>query len=88
MLEKTDCLKVMRIHKLNNGGKVVAFADLSVNDELLIKGLRVVKGQRGMFVTMPQEKGKDDKWYNIVECLSETSRKTITECVLEAYQES
>jgi stage V sporulation protein G len=86
-MEKTDGFKVMRIHKLNTGGKVAAFADVSVNDELLIRGLRIVNGKKGMFVTMPQEKGKDDRWYSIVECLSETSRKTITQLVLEAYRD-
>ena len=79
-------LKVIRIHRLQKGGKVVAFADLSVNDALVIKGLRIVKGSRGVFVTMPQEKGKNNRWYDTVHCLSKDVSSAVAQCVLSAYE--
>lgn len=88
MSVNSECFKVQRIHKLASGGKVLAFADVNFNDEILVKGLRVVQGAKGIFVTMPQEKGKDDRWYNTVECLSETTSKAVFNCVLQAYKEN
>ena len=80
-------LKVVRVHRLPQNGPLKAFVDMSVNDLLLIKGLRVVQGQKGMFVSLPQEQGKDKRWYNIVHCLTKELRTEISDKVMSAYHE-
>ena len=80
-------INVQRIHKLANGKSLKAFADINVNDALLIKGLRVMDGKKGIFVTMPREQStKDKKWYDTVRCLSKQVREEISGKVLEAYE--
>jgi len=32
--------------------------------DYIVKGLRVVEGSKGLFLSMPQEKAKDGKWYD------------------------
>jgi stage V sporulation protein G len=81
-------LKVDRIHKLSDNGPMRAFVDLSINDVLVIKGLRVIQGQKGLFVSMPQEQGKDKRWYDSIRCLSTEIRDRINEKVLTAYREA
>ena len=81
-------LKVDRIHKLSDNGPMKAFVDLSINDVLVIKGLRVVQGQKGLFVSMPQEQGKDKRWYDTIRCLNSEIRDRINEKVLTAYREA
>ena len=80
--------KVDRIHRLPDNGSMKAFVDLSINDVVVIKGLRVVQGQKGLFVSMPQEQGKDKRWYDSIRCLSPEIRDLINEKVLSAYRES
>ena len=53
---------------------------------LLIKGIRVVQGKNGLFVSMPVEQGKNEKWFERVRCLSQEIRELISEKVLAAYQ--
>lgn len=80
-------IEVKRIYKLPNGKSLKAFADINVNDALLIKGVRVMDGKRGIFVTMPREQStKDKKWYDSVRCLSKEVREEISGKVLEAYE--
>ena len=86
-MEDSINLKIKRIHKLPNNGAIKAFVDLCVNDAFLIKGLRIVDGPRGLFVTMPQDKGKNDRWYNTVDCLSPNIRSVVTDFVLAAYKQ-
>ena len=81
-------LKVDRVHKLSDNGPMKAFVDLSINDVLVIKGLRVVQGQKGLFVSMPQEQGKDKRWYDSIRCLNSEVRDRINEKVLTAYREA
>lgn len=79
-------INVQRIHKLANGKSLKAFADINVNDALLIKGVRVMDGKKGIFVTMPREQSaKDKKWYDSVRCLSQEVMAEISGKVLEAY---
>ena len=78
-------LEVSRIHKLDGSGATKAFCHLSVLDSFVIKGLRVVEGEKGLFVSMPREEGKDGKWYNTVIPLKREVKDEIEKLVLEAY---
>ena len=78
-------LQVSRLHKLDGTGSTKAFCDLSVFDSLIIKGLRVVEGEKGLFVSMPREASKDGKWYNTVMPLNREIKDEIERVVLEAY---
>ena len=77
-------LKIIKIHRLPEG-KTKAFVDLGVNDAILIKGIRVVDGKEGLFVAMPSEQGKDERWYERVRCLNKDIKGLIEQKVLEAY---
>jgi stage V sporulation protein G len=52
-----------------------------------VKGLRVVQGNKGLFLAMPQEKSKDGKWYNSFYPSTEEARQNLAKVVLEAYEE-
>ena len=79
-------LKVARLHRFETDGAMKAFADVVINDALVIKGLRVVEGKKGVFVSMPQQQGKDRKWYDTVLPLTPEVRDEITRVILEAYK--
>jgi stage V sporulation protein G len=78
-------VKVIKIHRLPQDGRVKAFVDLGINDALLIKGIRIVEGKKGLFVSMPTEQGKNERWYERVRCLNQDIRQLIAQKVLEAY---
>lgn len=80
-------IKIERIYKFDEGRKLKAFADIVVNDVFVIKGLKVIEGGNGLFVTMPQNQAKDEKWYDIVRVLDQEVRDIITGLVIEAYQQ-
>ena len=50
--------KVEKMFRLPDAGALKAFVDVSVNDALVIKGIRVVDGKKGLFVSMPKEQGR------------------------------
>ena len=78
-------IKIIKIHRLPEDSRVKAFVDLGINDALLIKGLRIVEGKKGLFVSMPTEQGKNERWYERVRCLTQDIRSLINQKVLEAY---
>ena len=79
--------KIVKLHRLPGDRRVKAYIDVSINDLLIIKGLRLVEGKKGLFVSMPQEQSKSNKrWYESVRCLNEHLQFVIKEKVLEAYK--
>jgi len=85
MLKEDLKLEVSRIHKLDGSSSTKAFCDLAILDNFVIKGVRVVEGEKGLFVSMPREAGKDGKWYNTVTLLNKEVKSEIEKLVLEAY---
>ena len=78
-------MEVSKIRKLDGTSATKAFCDLSVLDSFVIKGVRVVEGAKGLFVSMPSEAGKDGKWYKIVIPLNKEVMSEVERLVLEAY---
>ena len=79
-------LKVVRLHRLDSESKTKAFADITIGD-FLVKGLRIVQGQKGLFLAMPQEKVKDGKYYPSFAPLTDEAKQALSETVLAAYNE-
>jgi len=79
-------LQVVRLYRLEGESKVKAFADVAIGD-FIVKGLRVVQGQKGLFLSMPQEKSKDGKFYNTFLPVTKEARQNLSEIVLAAYKE-
>jgi stage V sporulation protein G len=79
---------VEKMYRLPDAGKLKAFADVSVNDALIIKGIRVLEGKKGIFVSMPQEQGKDNKWYDQVVCKSPSVYEAFSEALINHYNQT
>ena len=79
-------ITVKNIFKMDKKGSFLkAFANVVLDDKLLLKGVKVVEGKDGLFVAMPQQQGKDGKWYASVMLLNDELKEALTETVLEAY---
>ena len=80
-------LSVKRLVKFDGEGTLKAFCDLAIDELFLVKGLKVVEGKRGLFVSMPRQQGKDTKWYDSVLALTKEAKADVDRVVLRAYQQ-
>ena len=81
-------VKVDKISKFENGGKLKAFCDLLFGDLFLVKGFSVVDGEKGMFVGMPRQQSSQGKWFNIFMPATKEIKEYLSEVVLDAYKQS
>ena len=81
-----DELSVKRMVVFNGEGSLKAFCDLAIGEMFLIRGVRVIEGKQGLFVSMPRQQGKDGKWYETVAMLSKEVNAEVKKVVLEEYQ--
>ncbi len=80
---------IERIHKLENEEKKTrAFVDIKTTDGFLIRNVRIVekKEDKSLFVSMPQNRGSDNKYYDIVSWPSKEAREEISKAIIEAYK--
>lgn len=61
-------MKIVRMNHLNSNStsKTKAFFDIQTDDGIVIKGFKLVNGSNGIFMSSPNEKGKDGKYYDSV----------------------
>ena len=78
-------MKITRINKLeNSNSKTLAYFDIETNDKIMIKGFRIVNGPNGLFISSPDEKGKDGKCYETV-VLPKEMKKELEKMAIEEY---
>ena len=88
-----DCIcvtdvRISPIKQIEGLTHTKALAEIVFNDQLLIRGIRVVEGENGMFVGYPIDpffKGEDMRC--IAQPITRKLREHIENCILEKYQE-
>lgn len=82
----------VNVYPLNEGayiGRLKALANIVLNDQIQVRGLRVMDGENGLFVGYPVDpfyKGEDFR--NIVFPITAELRHHIEKSVLEKYDEA
>lgn len=64
-----------------------AFIDLKLDDTLVIKGLTLVEGKNGLFLSFPSTQGKDKKYYNSVYTIDKEWNQLLQDACIEKYNE-
>lgn len=71
----------------NGNSKTKAFIDLVLDNTLIIKGLTLVEGKEGLFLSFPSKKGKDGKYYNSVYSLDKEWLKLLQDACVKKYND-
>lgn len=77
----------LRTVKNENELKLKAYADVTFEECFVIHGLKVIDGQKGMFVAMPSRKMPDGEYKDIAHPITPELRKDITDSVIAKYKE-
>ena len=81
----SNSIEVVRLRRLDGKGNTKAFCDISLFDTFIVKGLTVMNGKKGLFVSMPRTMGKDGRWYDNFRPLKKEVKEAIQATVMEAY---
>lgn len=67
--------------------KTKGFIDLELDGTLVIKGLTLVEGKNGLFLSFPSTKGKDGNYYNSVYSLDKEWGNLLQDACIKKYKE-
>ena len=74
--------------RLDPEGRVKAFASITLDNQIVIHQLRVIEGDNGLFVAMPNQRQADGGYRDIAHPVNAETRAMLTDAVLTAYAES
>jgi len=73
---------------LRDDAKLKAFASITLDDAFVIRGLKVIEGNKNrMFVAMPSRKRPDGKHQDIAHPITQEMRKYLEDKVIAEYEE-
>ena len=85
-MERTTTFDVSSISKIENGGNVKAIANVVINGELAVRGVKVMDGEKGLFVAMPSKKmGRD--YGDVAFPITAEARTALNTAVMDSYNQ-
>ena len=80
-MEITD----IRIRRLEGNNKMKAIVSITIDDEFVLHDIKVVDGEKGLFIAMPSKKMGEGDFRDIAHPLTSETRNKIKEAILDAY---
>ncbi|MGN0678115.1 MAG: septation protein SpoVG family protein [Oscillospiraceae bacterium] len=78
---KMECTSMVM---LSEGSSAKAVATVTLNDEFVLKGIKVYEGKNGLFVSMPSRKSGND-YQDVVFPITKEAREQLNNTVMESY---
>jgi stage V sporulation protein G len=71
---------------LKNEEKLKAFASITLDNCFVIRGLKIISGSQGYFVSMPSRRRKNGTFQDIAHPINNDMRKRIEDRVLDTFE--
>ncbi len=78
----------VRVRKVAKQGKMRAIVSITLDNEFVIHDIKVIDGEKGLFIAMPSKKSADGEYRDIAHPINSDTRRLIQDTVLKAYEEA
>ncbi len=76
----------IRIRKVDKEGKMKAVVSITIDEEFVVHDIKVIEGEKGMFIAMPSRKDADGEYRDVAHPINSDTRERIQQLILEKYQ--
>jgi len=70
---------------IRNEERLKGFANITFDNAFVVRGLKIISGNRGLFVSMPSKRRSDGTFQDIAHPINAEMRSMIENTVLDAY---
>ena len=77
----------VRIRKVEKEGKMKAVASITIENEFVVHDIKIIDGEKGLFIAMPSRKTAEGEYRDIAHPISSETRTRIQDLILEKYNE-
>lgn len=78
----------VRIRKVDKEGKMRAVVSITIDDEFVVHDIKVIEGEKGLFIAMPSRKAVDGEYRDIAHPINSNTRDLIQNLILDAYEKA
>lgn len=77
----------VRVRKVAKEGKMKAVVSITIDEEFVVHDIKVIEGEKGLFIAMPSRKAADGEYRDIAHPINSATRDRIQGIILEKFQE-
>lgn len=77
----------VRIRKVDKEGKMKAVVSITIDNEFVVHDIKIIEGEKGLFIAMPSRKATDGEYRDIAHPISSSTRDMLQNLILSKYQE-
>lgn len=76
----------VRVRKMTQDSKMKAIVSITIDDEFVVHDIKVIEGEKGLFIAMPSKKASDGEYRDIAHPINSDTRDMIQRVILESYE--
>ena len=76
----------VRVRKVAKEGKMKAVVSITIDNEFVVHDIKVIDGEKGLFIAMPSKKSTDGEYRDIAHPINSATRDRIQAQILEAHE--
>ena len=78
----------VRVRKVAKEGKMKAVVSITIDEEFVVHDIKVIEGEKGLFIAMPSRKASDGEYRDIAHPINSLTRDSIQTVILDRYEEA
>lgn len=77
----------VRVRRVAKDGKMKAVVSITIDEEFVVHDIKVIEGEKGLFIAMPSRKATDGEYRDIAHPINSFTREKIQNIILEKYEQ-
>ena len=77
----------VRVRKVTRSGKMKAVVSITIDDVFVVHDIKVIEGDKGLFIAMPSRKAADGEYKDIAHPINSETRNELQDLILRKFQE-
>ncbi len=78
----------VRVRKVAKDSKMKAVVSITIDDVFVVHDIKVIEGEKGLFIAMPSRKSTDGEYRDIAHPINSETREELQNLILKAYSEA
>ena len=75
----------IRVRRIANEGKMKAVVSVTIDGEFVVHDIKVIDGDKALFVAMPSRKASDGEYKDIAHPITSATRQLLQNAIIDAY---
>ncbi|MBE5937335.1 MAG: septation protein SpoVG [Lachnospiraceae bacterium] len=77
----------VRVRLVNRESKMRAVVSITIDDVFVVHDIKVIEGEKGLFIAMPSRKTGDGEYKDIAHPINSETRDAIQKLIISKYEE-